>query len=437
MAQLEIKSVDSEPQWSPLKLISFRFCLVYFGLYIAVTQMLSTLFVIPSIDVPEIGSLWPLRTLVSWTARHIFHHQAELVITGSGSGDKTFDWVEAFCLLSIAFLVAVLWSWLDRQRPNYAALHKWFFLFVRFAVGSTMFAYGFDKAIPLQMPYPFLIRLLEPFGNFSPMGVLWTSVGASPAYEIFAGCAEILGGLLILIPRTATLGALVCLADMTQVFMLNMTYDVPVKLFSFHVMLLCLFLLGPQAARLSDFFFSDSPVSAAKANPLFRTPRANRFALIAQFVFIGYLVVTNLYGARKGWQQYGGGAPRSALYGIWNVDEFSIDGQIHSPLLTDTFRWRRMIFQIPESVNCQMMDDTFHRYVVAFDAKENSLSLKEANAKEPKGRFKFQQPGPDRLLLDGAMDGHSVHVRLQIMDREKLPLVSSGFHWIQEYPFNR
>lgn len=27
-----------------------------------------------------------------------------------------------------------------------------------------------------------------------------------------------------------TLGALVCLADLVQVFMLNMTYDVPVKL---------------------------------------------------------------------------------------------------------------------------------------------------------------------------------------------------------------
>ena len=55
------------------------------------------------------------------------------------------------------------------------------------------------------------------------------------SYEIFAGCAETLGGILLLTPRTTTLGALVCLADMIQVFMLNMTYDVPVKLFSFHL----------------------------------------------------------------------------------------------------------------------------------------------------------------------------------------------------------
>jgi hypothetical protein len=56
------------------------------------------------------------------------------------------------------------------------------------------------------MAYPSLIRLLQPLGTLSPMGVLWASMGSAPAYEIFTGCAEVAGGLL-LIPRTATLGA--------------------------------------------------------------------------------------------------------------------------------------------------------------------------------------------------------------------------------------
>jgi hypothetical protein len=60
-------------------------------------------------------------------------------------------------------------------------------------------------------------------------------MGSAPAYEIFTGCAEVAGGLLLIVPRTATLGALISLADMIQVFTLNMTYDVPVKLFAFHL----------------------------------------------------------------------------------------------------------------------------------------------------------------------------------------------------------
>jgi len=256
VAQLEIEKTHSVLPWTLAERLAFLFCFIYFGLYVVVTQMLSTLFFLPTIDtITEIGTLWPFRTIISWTAIHVFNHQGALVITGSGSGDKIFDWVETFCLLVVALTAAALWAWMDARRRHYAFLYNWFHLFLRFAVGSTMFSYGFAKAIPLQMSFPSLSRLVEPFGNFSPMGVLWYSVGASPGYEIFAGCAEILGGLLILIPRTATLGVLVCLLDMTQVFMLNMTYDVPVKLFSFHVILMGLFLLGPEAARLCDFFF--------------------------------------------------------------------------------------------------------------------------------------------------------------------------------------
>src|SRR5208282_4243632 len=267
--------------------------------------------------------------------RTYFPCQAPLVYSGSGSGDKTFDWVLAFCLLVFAALATAIWSLLDRRRENYATLYKWFRLFIRFALASQLVGYGMAKVIPLQMPFPFLTRLLEPFGNFSPMGVLWSSVGASPAYEIFAGSAEMLRGILLIIPWTTTLGALVCLADMTQVFMLNMTYDVPVKLFSFHLLLMALFLLAPELQRLSDFFFRNRTVAPSMQRRLFKTRRANRIAFALQIVFGIWMVGTAAYGGWDDWHQYGGGRPTSALYGIWNVDELSIDGQLRSSLLTD------------------------------------------------------------------------------------------------------
>ena len=41
-----------------------------------------------------------------------------------------------------------------------------------------------------------------------------------------------------------------------------------------------------------------------------------------------------------------------------------------------------------------------------------------------------------QLTLDGNMDGHKVHMPLNLVDRRKFLLVSRGFHWVQEYPFN-
>ena len=263
----------TNPRWKLATRVAFRFCFVYFILYSLSNQIFGGLFPIPKVDIADLGTLWPLRQITFWTAKHVFRVTYDLVYTGSGSGDKTFDWVQTFCLLVIALGVTALWSIADRKRESYPSMYKWFRLFVRFALASEMFLYGFDKIIPVQMPFPFLARLVEPYGKFAPMSVLWYSVGASPSYEMFAGSAEVLGGVLLLLPRTTTFGALVCLADMIQVFALNMTYDVPVKLFSFHLILFAVLLLARDVRRLWSFFFAGRPTGPSNEPQLFRTAR--------------------------------------------------------------------------------------------------------------------------------------------------------------------
>ena len=336
-----------------------------------------------------------------------------------------------------ASLATLVWSLLDRRRTSYPALHRWFFLFIRFALASQMLIYGFDKAIPLQMPAPGLFTLIEPFGNMSPMGVLWSSVGASPGYEIAAGCLEILGGLLLFFPRTVTLGALISLADMSYVFLLNMTYDVPVKLFSFQLILLALILLAPQFRRFADFFLLNRATEPAPLVPLLRSRRANRIALAVQALFALWLIAMNIYGVRQGWKQYGPGAPRPVLYGIWNVEQFTVDGQAHPPLLTDTTRWRRIVFEHLDYAAVQKMNDAQTFYNIAIDTKKNTVALTSGHGANQKISLSFTRPAPDQLVLDGPIDGHATHMQLRLEDRGHFLLVSRGFHWIQEYPFNR
>jgi len=211
-------------RWAPATRIPFQFCVLYFGLYVVTTQMLNGMVVIPKWGFPPLETLPPLRNVIEWTALHVFHVTHPLVIR-SGSGDKTANWVAAFCLLVVSALGTAVWSALDRNRAGYPSLERWFRLFLRFAVGTTMLSYGMAKAFPLQMPYPPLTRLLEPFGNFSPMGVLWYSVGASPGWERFAGSMELTAAVLLFIPRLSLLGAMVCFADAVQIFTLNMTYE--------------------------------------------------------------------------------------------------------------------------------------------------------------------------------------------------------------------
>jgi hypothetical protein len=425
----------TEP-WSLANRIAFRFCFLYFGLYCFYTQISTALISIPNMEIGDPSAFWPMRQIVFWIAAHLFQAKLPLVYTGSGSGDKTFDWVMTFFLFVFSIVATTIWSALDRRRENYVTLQKWFRLFMRFALASQMIGYGIDKVVPLQMPYPYLTRLLEPFGNFSPMGVLWASVGAAPAFESYVGCAETLAGILLIFPRTTMLGALIALCDMTHVCMLNMTYDVPVKLFSFHLILMSIFLLAPDFSRLVHFF-SNRTVGPAASPELFKARRANRIALAVQFVFGIWMVGSSLYGARDSWRTYGGGRPKSAFYGIWNIDELSIDGQIRSPLVTDYDRFRRAIFDFQDRMAFERMDETFVSFGDTINTSDNTLALTKSSDKNWKSSFAFQRPARDQLVLDGQMDNHKMHIQLHLVDRDRFLLVNRGFHWIQEYPFNR
>src|SRR6185295_17441577 len=262
--------------------IAFRFCFIYFGLYVLATQISGSLLLVPYFQFRGLGPLWPMRDITLWVAVRIFGITTPLTYTGDSIGETSFFWVQMFWILAAAIAATVLWSVLDRKRKHYATLYQWFQLFIRVALAAQMFEYGMTKVIPVQFRTPPLITLVQPVGNLSLEGLLWVSIGASQAYEIFLGCAEMLGGILLLFPRTTILGALICLADMTQVFVLNMSYDIGLKQISFHLMLLSLFLLAADFTRLANFFFLGRP-----AEP---SPRTNRTSGILQIVVGGYLI---------------------------------------------------------------------------------------------------------------------------------------------------
>jgi hypothetical protein len=65
------------------------------------------------------------------------------------------------------------------------------------------------------------------------------------------------------------------------------------------------------------------------------------------------------------------------------------------------------------------------------------IALTKYDDKKWKGNLSFGRKTPDQLTLDGEMGGHKIHMQLKLVATQKFQLVSRGFHWIQEYPFNR
>ena len=115
--------------------------------------------------------------------------------------------------------------------------------------------------------------------------------------------------------------------------------------------------------------------------------------LAVQLVFGAYIVGMDFYGARAGLEQYGGGAPKSPLYGIWNVEQMTIDGHDASPLVTDYGRWRRVIFQTPTGMTFQRMDDTFAGYGAKIDIDREDDRADQAGRQELEGGVRLRAAG--------------------------------------------
>jgi hypothetical protein len=435
------------PPWSVPTLIAFRFGTCYFGSFglVLVLGLVPVILAGIGIDGPWSairGLIHVMRPPIEWVGTHLLGLHVESTQVGS---DSAFQWSALYCIAVLSLVATLVWTLLDR-RQRYDRLQTWVWTVLRLMLAAAMFYFGMAKVIPTQMPFV-LNRLVEPYGNFSPTGALWAQVGISPPYQMMLGAAEVLGGLLLLVPRTAAAGALVCAFDLAQVFILNMTYDIRLKSVSSQLLLLSLFLLAPYARRLFAVLFTHRAIPATESVPLFTGRRANRVAMIAQ-VCVGLLLLAAFGG--QGWQQFT--RPTPNLYGIWQVDGFSAEGYRRDPLLTDELRWRRVIFDRPflmsdpVMVTVQHMDDSFEVFGGTIDPAKHFIDLTnrielgtyEETPTKIRLSYWWPDPGPDRIVIDGEdFAGHRIHAWFTRMDPNSFPLVERGFNLVQEQPYNR
>jgi hypothetical protein len=307
-------------------------------------------------------------------------------------------------------------------------------LAVRVALAASLLEYGMTKVIPTQFPAPPLTTLVTPVGELTLSALLWTSIGSATPYQVFTGCIEALAGILLIVPRTATLGAVVGLAALVQVFALNMTYDIGLKLTTLHLIALALIVLGPDLRGLRDFFLRRGPTQASLPPEVVHSPRGRRAFLAAQVAFGVYLLGMLTWVNWSFWQAAGGGRPRSALYGIWNVERMSVDGEAREPARNDyDRRWRRVIFDDPGRVVFQRTDDSLARYGASLDAGRGTLTLMKTNSRHWEASFAIARPSADVVDLSGEMDGRRIAARLRRVESDAFPLLNSDFRWIRPH----
>jgi hypothetical protein len=348
----------------------------------------------------------------------------------SGSGDQAIAYLRVPVELSIALLVAVGWTLVDRRGRGHAKLWLLQWIILRYYLLLAMLGYGLAKVFKTQFPDISLVHLSMPLGDLSPMRLTWSFMGHSTAYSVFTGAAEVVGGLLLVSRRTTVLGALILVAVMSNVVMLNLSYDIPVKLYSMHLLVASAVLLIPDARRLVDGLILRRACPAAPPVRLFEGHRAHRIgqALKICFVVLLGVVLSNNVG---GWGHTDAASP---LRGVWSVERFERNA-IDEPACIDADgRWRDVVFDRWGRALVRDMADTRNLYRVEIDEDGGQIVLKQPGDADPI-MMHYERLADERMVLSGLLGAEEVHVELHRVPRESL-LQTRGFHWVSGRPFN-
>jgi hypothetical protein len=401
-------------------MLAFRFAFVYFLLYFPPTVS----WLLPGggfIDRAYNAVAYPT---VAWAATHVFGRSLPITIFSSGA-DRTYNYFEVLVLTIIAALACGLWSFLS-NRHSHPSLYSWMRVTIRYVLALNMLSYGYGKLLRIQFPFPQLDRLLEPYGQTTPMGLLWTFMAYSPGYNIFAGAIEVTGAVLLFWERTTLLGALILVASLTNVVALDLAYDVPVRLYAMHLLAAALFLAAPHLARV--FAALMVPSHLPKRRPL----AVAKVAVIAAVLWAPTVQYRGLSASVT--------APPSPRYGIWEVDTFVEAGEPRPLQFGDATVWRRLIVTEDGSLSVQTADDVVVQWRTTDRTADRTLELTGTRyPRDPRRRAKlrYDEQGSEHLTVEGIYDGRAVQATLHRVAMPQFELLTHPFHWINEYHHNR
>lgn len=424
--------------WPAWQRILFRFFCIYLTLQIAPWNWIARIPFLNSITDPYDTALdWA----VHWSNAHLFHVRDTLVMP-NGSGDTSWAWAATSLFLCVAAAGTLIWSIFDQRRLAYPRLSYWLRTIVRYYIATFALSYGIIKVFALQMTFPSLSQMATQLGDFLPMRLSWMFIGYSTPYQVFSGVMETVAGLLLLPRRTVTLGLIAAAGAFINVVMINLGYDVPVKLFASHLLLACVFLLALDAPRLISFLALNH---AAGPTSLYEPPYTSqrfRYARIAAKAVLIYLILVAPF--YSGWQGYKARARVARAVplpaGVYEVRRFVVNGDTIPYTFGDTIRWRDVIIDNALQGSIGTTDSLFWQryrrghFRFKADTAKHTLAVWKTNAVFDSTfvfTARYESPDSNSARLWTKIRGDSVYAELVRAPRH-FQLSERQFHWLSE-----
>lgn len=404
-------------QWNVSSKFLLRFVIVFFGLLIL------PIFSLISDDV------YPLIA-------KLFFSINEISIEPTGSGDMFYNYIDLFVCFSVALIISTLWSFFNKKEKGYNTLLHYFLIFCRYYVAASLISYGYAKIFYNQFGAPGLGRLLQTYGESSPMGIAWTFMGVSKAYTVFSGVAELIGGILLLFRRTSLMGAIFGFAVMLNVMMMNFCYDIPVKLFSAQLMVLSFIIMYVMGHNLKLVLIDNRATIPVIYKPLFTKKWLQISRLILKTIIVIGLIGVDGFFQFQSIEDNGPDAPKAPLYGIYKPLQL-IKNSDTLKLFSDSTEWKHLVVEYSGYASIKQLNDRKIRLIFEPDTIKKTIIMHEESDTLHKFNLSYKALNDTTLQLKGIYKKDTINYTLGKVNLKSFRLTNRGFHWVNEYPFNR
>ena len=162
--------------------------------------------------------------------------------------------------LSIVGLVTASVMHIRKHRMTQKTLY-WIQVIIRYYLAYQLMHYGFNKVFKWQFFLPEPNIVYSQIGWVSRELLYWSAIGSSYWFTVIAGGLEVLAGACLLFRKSLRIGLVLSLILLSNVVLINFTFNISVKLFS-------LFLLSNVAVLWSRHWSAISRIHSKQTRSI-------------------------------------------------------------------------------------------------------------------------------------------------------------------------
>ena len=277
-----------------------------------------------------------------------------------------------------------------------------------FFLSAMLLKYGADKLFKAQFYLPEPNLLYTPLGKLDKDILFWSTMGTSYEYNLFMGIMEIIPGLMILFSRTRKLGLIIATGVFLNVFAINLSFDISVKLLSFILLMMSIYLVYPYLFNTKENVIENT---YASIKPPWIT------AVLLGLIFIESIGPYILRGNFNDDH-----APRPIMHGAYAVTHQNFTERNS---LFD-FKIKRVFIHRDGYIIFQFENDEMADFAIEIDQARQLMTLTDYSEAEQILRYSYNRK--TKVLELQNINGTTI-ISTRAIPWRNLPALQRQFHW--------